>query len=432
MNTTEFRFMGVVLAAAVWLAAACPAEQPASRPTEQILVALKDGTRLQGVPLKADDTEIVLQIGAAQRTIPSLQVTPVSLYMARRALADLTKAATHMDLGNLLLRGGQNALARREYEEAVRIDPSLAATVQPTLDALDKAPTGALAPPVAVPTATSSSGPASAPAPLYVPATPRQAEALFLKAREWAAEAKKIAPSLHEVESPHFLIFSAKPATDDQPVSALCERMYTALCRQFAIPPTDNIYAGKCFLYMFQDKDQYRKFVSDVVKSGKGNLGDAAGFCHSNGLEVSIVLGPAKNSYWFNELMVHESTHGFIARYQGPHFIPTWLNEGFADYMAATLVPASHAAEKYVQAQRQALREKKDVTGVFTEVGLNEFDYGIAQSFVRYLIARDRLAFIKLVTLLKQDKSEADALKESYGLTREDFLRDWRKSIAAQ
>src|ERR1035437_1903259 len=105
MKRVAFRFTGLVLAGAVVIAAPNgPAEQPASasRPTEQVLVALKDGTRVQGVPLKADETEIVLQIGTSQRTIPNLQVTPVSIYMARRALADLTKVATHMELGNFL------------------------------------------------------------------------------------------------------------------------------------------------------------------------------------------------------------------------------------------------------------------------------------------------------------------------------------------
>ena len=49
-----------------------------------------------------------------------------------------------------------------------------------------------------------------------------------------------------------------------------------------------------------------------------------------------------------------------------------------------------------------------------------------AQSLVRFLVARDRKAFVKFVHLMKQGKSEADALKEAYNLTREDLIRLWR------
>ena len=65
---------------------------------------------------------------------------------------------------------------------------------------------------------------------------------------------------------------------------------------------------------------------------------------------------------------------------------------------------------------------------VFDKVGLNEFDYGIAQSFVQFLISRDRKTFAKFVTALKQGQSEADALKDCYGFTRQTLVDAWKKA----
>ena len=213
-------------------------------------------------------------------------------------------------------------------------------------------------------------------------------------------------------------------------MSDITEKLYTALCAQFDIPAGQNIWAGKCGLYVFWEADHFKKFAHDVDENGP--MTGASAYCAFRGDGFCyIVLGPARRKDWFYEMLVHESTHAFLGRYLTNHNLPTWVHEGLADYMAATLVPGAWANQKLAEASRQVVRERLDVTHVFKEVGTNSFDYGVAQGLTRFLIARDRKGYIRFITLMKEGTSEDDALKEAFSLTHETLVRDWLKSLQA-
>ena len=273
-----------------------------------------------------------------------------------------------------------------------------------------------------------TSSPTSLPATKFAAASPARVEKLRKLALSWAEESKAFAPTIHLVETPHFLVFSAWEKSSDAPLSETCETMYRALCSQFDIPPAQNIWAGKCALYVFGEKEQFKRFTTEVDKA---KLSEASGYCggHSDGF-CYIVLGPVRTRGFFHEMIVHEGTHAFMNRYLTNRRVPSWVQEGFAEYMAATLVPEAGANRKYLDATKDAIKNRKDITPVFAEVELKSFDYGIAQSLVRYLIVRDRTAFAQFIKLLKEGKSEANALQESYGLTRETLVRDWTQTVA--
>ena len=132
----------------------------------------------------------------------------------------------------------------------------------------------------------------------------------------------------------------------------------------------------------------------------------------------------------FYEVLVHETTHAFVGRYLTNRPLPRWLNEGLAEYMSAKLVPQSVAEKRYTKATKKVLREKKDVAYIIEEVGLNELDYGVAQSLVRFLIARDRKDFIRFGKLIKKGTEEQQAMEESFGLSQSQLLTRWRNSAA--
>jgi hypothetical protein len=263
--------------------------------------------------------------------------------------------------------------------------------------------------------------------PKYRPATSQEAQANLKKASLWAEQAKAFAPALHLVETPQFLIHSTWNRSDDKPLAEVCQKMYQAMCRQFDIPADQNIWAGKCALYLFRQQEEYKRFSTEVCKYGSP---DAGGYCGYEGNFVFLAIGPCRNRNGFYELLVHEASHAFLLRYLTDRALPPWLNEGLAEYMAATLVPGAGAGGKYVRATAEAVRKNRDASGVLNRVGLVDFDYGIAQSLVRFLIARDRAAFVRLVALLKEGADEQQALRQSYDLTRDQFLSEWRKAAA--
>lgn len=266
----------------------------------------------------------------------------------------------------------------------------------------------------------------------FMPVTKEEIQANRKLAQDWADKAKRtVVKSMHLVETDHFLIYSAWSRSNDAALKRICERLYAALCKQFAIPRRQNIWAGKCPIYVFWEKEHYLKFCKDVDGAGKRSprLLQAAGYSSQQGSFTYVVLNKARTKQWFYELLVHETTHAFLGRYLTNGHVTAWVNEGLAEYMAATLVSGSYASRKYVSATREAVKGKKKVAHVFKNVAMNAFDYGIAQSFVRYLIRRDRKAFIRFVGLIKHGRSDAEALQEAYGLSREQFLKAWWKAV---
>lgn len=263
----------------------------------------------------------------------------------------------------------------------------------------------------------------------YKPASEAQIAANRKLAVEWFEKARKeIAPALHQFETEHFLIFSSYPKTDDAPIGRAAEKLYDALCRQFSVPGDQNIFAGKCPIYAFATKDQFVKFGENIDKC---KLSLAAGYAsqRSDGF-CYMVFNQVNSKQWFYELLTHEGTHAYLGRYLSNRHIVAWVNEGLADLMAATLVPGSQAEHKYVTATAEVLRKNLDVSHVYEKIELNAIDYGVAQSLVRFLIARDRKAFVQFVTLMKEGKSDEAALQETYSLTKVQLMDAWRKAAA--
>lgn len=244
-------------------------------------------------------------------------------------------------------------------------------------------------------------------------------------AMAWFEKARKdICPDLHLIETRNFLIFSAWPHKDDARLGDSCEKMHAHLRQEFMLPRGQQVWAGKLPIYLLEDKQQYRRFTEEVDGRKSPDAGgymsqQSDGFCH-------MVLNHVSGATYFYGLLVHEGTHAFLARYVTTAVLPTWLNEGLAETMAAQLVPECAAAGRYVAATRTAVQRNIDPSPLFKGVTLNEQDYGMAQSLVRFLLARDRKAFVQLIKLLKAGTEETASLSRAYGLTREELVRQWK------
>lgn len=264
----------------------------------------------------------------------------------------------------------------------------------------------------------------------YMPVTTQQAmvnkavlDAYFEKTR------KDITPDIHFVQTDHFWVYSAWDKNTDKEFGDVLESMYRALCRQFDIPEKDNIWAGKCGVIFFKDRAHYVKFTKDVDKS---NMDKADGYqWHSGNGLAYICMSPPSNRTAFYTLLTHEGTHAFLSRFQNDKSVPSWLNEGLAEVSANMLVKGSPVAIRLRRAVDEA-KTGKDIMKVFERVELNDFDYGIAQGFVQFLIAKDRLAFCKMITEIKQGKTDDEALKDCYGWTKPEMGKAWKAAAGVK
>ncbi|HOD82425.1 MAG: Carbohydrate binding module (family 6) [Planctomycetes bacterium ADurb.Bin126] len=266
---------------------------------------------------------------------------------------------------------------------------------------------------------------------VVMPTSPLQAAVNRKYAEALAEKGKQIAPALHLIETPHFLIYSSWSPGQDKALSENMEGIYSAMLKQFALPPQTNVWAGKCVLYVFWEKSHYQAFATRVMET---DYARAAGFQYHRGHFVCIVIGNTPTRDWFYEILVHESSHAFLARYINPRPVPDWINEGIAETLVCDVLEPkgvrTQARNKLLSACRTAVRERRDISHVFKEVRLVAYDYGLAQGLVQFLIASDRRAFITMVRLIKQGKSDEEALREAYSISREQLAERWLRTVA--
>ena len=281
------------------------------------------------------------------------------------------------------------------------------------------------------------------PARRYILPTTQQVDFAMEVADKWFVAMKKITPKAHLVETEHFRIYSGWPKSDDKALVGIYEKLYKALCKQFGIPPEENIWIGKLPIYAFWTKAEFVNFSIQVVQlppSTAQGAGGYAGFrSQGHSIHRYVVLGPVKQEgqtnltkarIWFFELLTHESSHAFMGRFQSENTIANWANEGIAETMSSTLVPKSRASKLHVDAAKETLKGHA-VWGLFdvSNIPMDGFHYGASQSLVRYLIARDQKKFIQFIMLMKQGKSDKEALKEAYGADRDTIVASWMKYL---
>lgn len=241
-----------------------------------------------------------------------------------------------------------------------------------------------------------------------------------------------LSTGMHVVESPHFTIYSWFPEAQDKSIQESMEQLYRMLSRAFDVNKDETVWVGKCGVFMLTSQERFANFVANVDHMDP-RMAKAAGYCRycSNWAYLVLNMPSSKGDVeGYRLTLTHEGTHGFLSRYVSDNRIPVWLNEGIADAMADSLVPSNRLKGRLKDATREALKGQMDAKRVFDGVALNQFDYGIAQSWVQFLLAKNHKGFLKFLTLIKQGKSEADALKECYKWDRDQMYEAWRTAAA--
>ena len=257
-----------------------------------------------------------------------------------------------------------------------------------------------------------------------------------LRAQQWADHAREsFAPSLHLIESEHYLIYSAWTSGYDPMLSALCEDLYAALVKRFSLDPKETVWAGKCPVYVFWDPDHFQRFMNEVdhVSDRNPSMMHSDAYHGKRGQLGYIVLNGSKKFgpteadalIRFKELLAHEGAHAFLYRLISTRGLPLWVEEGFADYMAALMVPFSSASTRHIDGAVFGLNNPTAVPALFDKKDFNANEYGLAQSLTRYLIGASAPAFVNFVELLKRGKAEPEALAAAYKLTREQLIANW-------
>lgn len=265
----------------------------------------------------------------------------------------------------------------------------------------------------------------------WKPLTEEQQAKFLADQREMVEKAKSHFSRLdmRVVETEFFIVCTDLSAEQINGYLASLDAMYRELCMAFGIPPSKNIWCGKCVVFPFSSEAIFKEFESEFFKNN--STGDAQGLCHqaSNGRVVFSGYRGKSDSY-FGGVMVHETAHGFVHRYLSSARAPSWLNEGMSDWIANAIMKTDDVPFKQIESANVV--KQSGTWGDFLTTSRIGFKYyGSASTLVEILVRRDKGGqFRQFFTSIKEGKAAEESLKESFGISHQDLIILYAEQIA--
>lgn len=426
-----------------WIFAAAISTIVAADPPT-VTVKLRTGGSVTGPIVDSDEHALLLLRGTTPFVFSWREMELPSAVAARSAIIDARNAGRtwsaddHFSQGLFALRFDRNDLASESFQKAQRLDRRFEPRIRQAwedfrkrresqgTDPLELSDDSPLDPP------TSPPGDPSLDLP---PAETRdQLDAVY---RTFGAKVQELmGRDIALVESDHFLIWTDWEVKQRPRLSTWAEAMYDALRKRFDLSSADEVFPAKCPMFCFRSQARFRQFA----KSFDGyDAADAVGY--TRGLErhghVHVVLvrpgtSPADLDR-FACTLVHEGTHAFLHRLYSHQLLPPWINEGLAELTTESVLPdRCDTGETAALIGRGFAKHGWDLGDFFTSTAAIEVQqYPLAHSLVGYLESRSEKKLTSLIRLLKQGRSFAEALAESYeGMTPAELDRAWRAANA--
>ena len=259
------------------------------------------------------------------------------------------------------------------------------------------------------------------------------AEALALS-REMVKEVISLFPGAQLHETEHFLFVSNIPPQQVGPYIASLDKMYEWMCRLYGVPHEHKVWlGGKVPIFAFLENAEFDAFEQRFFPEARASLKTMAniyGLCHlkpSGEVVIACYRGNDPNN--FAQMLVHETSHGFIHRYKTKAQLPNWVDEGMADLIGAEMVPASTTVKNREYQALQQLTQRRSLGGMLSAERIEAWQYGIASNLNRFLLQANRQNYVRFIEALKDGMKWEEALKETYGTTPAELLAHYGRWI---
>jgi len=251
--------------------------------------------------------------------------------------------------------------------------------------------------------------------------TQEEQNAAVLAMREEAAKILgKVGLDVVPVETEYFLFYSDMPRKETAQWARELDKMYARLAEIFDLADGRNIFWGKAVIMVFNDQDRFRLVEAQAFNHLANPW--AAGFCHQRGPMVFVNFYRQPNDFDFAAVLVHETVHGFMHRYLTPVRLPTWANEGFAEYVASISFRQSPVDRGRREQALGFVRAGGDVGSILamdyrdnTWPGPDSIGYSVSYLLVSLMIQDRPRNFGRWVQAVKQGKEWRQALVEDFG-----------------
>jgi hypothetical protein len=232
-------------------------------------------------------------------------------------------------------------------------------------------------------------------------------------------------------ETQYFLFFTDLPPQWVKVYTACLDAMYSQLCTAYAVKDKDRVWLGKLPVIAFSDSAAFEKcekaFFDHPVD---GKVVQGLAHMAASG-EVAVTCHCGKDPYYFAGVLVHETTHGFNHRHLSAVQLPSWLDEGIADWTAMNVVHKNTAILRKVQVGLMQAKQQGNLGGNFftDDKKIEPWQYGVAASIVNFMLKSSGKNFRKMFDAIKMGTKWQDALKDAYGVTPAELTAAFGRSV---
>ena len=263
---------------------------------------------------------------------------------------------------------------------------------------------------------------------------------------EVVGKVKKKYQGMKRYETERFIVCSNLPTQQVGPYIRKLDAMQAMMCRLYGMSPNERIWVSKHFVFIFLSEDDFIDFEHTFMAVNV-TKGANQGICRGEG------TGDVITAVWFGKqgstgltnrqlhdrfsfTLVHEASHGFMHRYKTPVLLPTWINEGLAEWTAHTILPGNFVGKVKHQAGLDMLRTQKSFGGnSFWEgdgsgaIWSSPPQYGAAASITDFMIKSNGQAYVEFIKGLKKGLTWQESLQESYQVTPQELVNAYGRSI---
>jgi hypothetical protein len=254
------------------------------------------------------------------------------------------------------------------------------------------------------------------------------------KSREMVSEALTLFPGTEQYETESFIVVSNIPPQQIGPYIASLDRMYEYMCKLYGVEQDHKVWlGGKAPIFAFLEKPQFEAFEERFYPEARESLREMTniyGLCHMKGTgEVAISCYRGNDPHNFGQMLVHETSHGFIHRYKTKVKLPNWVDEGMADLVGAEMVPSSTTVKNRELKAIQQLAQQGSFAGMLSAKRIESQHYGMASNLNRFLLQTNRGNYVAFIEALKEGQKWEEALQTAYKSTPDQLLTAYARWI---
>jgi hypothetical protein len=240
---------------------------------------------------------------------------------------------------------------------------------------------------------------------------------------------RRVAPGdWKQAETDYFLLYTDLDRDEALSWARLLDRMYDRMRAVFRVPEGQNVFKGRCLITIWSTRQRFAEWSRLAEGLSLAGRSGVAGYCRGfpdGRTHVTFFRQPDRME--FALVLTHEASHAFTHRYRTGRHIPSWVNEGLAEYVSHHLVEAPRWRAGRARGSREAYHAHGGLANLFVAPSIDWFQYGQAWEFTQMMVSENADGYRAFVDALKDGKAVHAALEEDYGASLDRLVRHYHE-----